>query len=741
MGLGVMAIAGGGLGGYVAYVKQNTPPVVQDTAIPAAETIANAAETAARVVVGGPGSGEGSPVAAAGLAALSPGDGSMPTAPESGTTPTPTHIQYNLTHVTRTEGIDPHMVITVERVAGGSVPASEPINFSIRADDSTSVRYDFTLNPGDPGYVVTGDQPECYFPMDKDLAAEGTDYRGGVYNGVIAGGQSFGSINIPIIDDDIGEAPESFCILLSTSDEGVEVTQANGSHGRVVASLNDNDNIVPTYQNSYLKLGEPGWNHRTADLVLHFERGMSYDTVMRCQSENGKIAPFQFTVPASDQPQTFRTTISPVKDGDFLYDWDKLTCGLVHSPVMVDTKYLQPGLPVWIQDSDVPNGMARTDGEGNSVNAFMIVGDLGCAGIPQDARIIINRPAPSGGLTFNIDTTSAGVTVPETATIPQGAHDIAFRVGIPREGAVAPYTTYYVTVSHPSGWYLANGVPVNQAVFRSVPYPCQSEPYIPKPMPVVPTRPANAALELSWAEGTKGVNSDGELNIVEGTPEAQVMIVAKLNHDAVFDEYLELKDRTVTACRDGATDRDSGCATGVNDYSLRMNGKVFISEGERNATATFYVKALPDGSDESPEHFKIRLENDGLKSNELTFKVLDPDDAPVPTPTPTPKPDTTGPPGPVAYVGVYASPTDREVIATWPASTTGGPAQVYNVCLSPQDADLRNCAPVGANATLMHTFANVSPGLYWVTVTAKNSHGESAAVREGIELKPPPAQN
>ncbi len=85
MGLGVMAIAGGGLGGYVAYVKQKAPPVVQDTAIPAAETIANAAETAARVVVGGPGSGDGAPVAAAGLSVISPGDGSMPTAPESGT--------------------------------------------------------------------------------------------------------------------------------------------------------------------------------------------------------------------------------------------------------------------------------------------------------------------------------------------------------------------------------------------------------------------------------------------------------------------------------------------------------------------------------------------------------------------------------------------------------------------------------------------------------------------------------
>ncbi len=68
MGLGLLAIAGGGLGSYVAYVKQNAPPVVQDTVIPPVETIANVAETATSAVVGGPGS-ESAGAATAGFAA------------------------------------------------------------------------------------------------------------------------------------------------------------------------------------------------------------------------------------------------------------------------------------------------------------------------------------------------------------------------------------------------------------------------------------------------------------------------------------------------------------------------------------------------------------------------------------------------------------------------------------------------------------------------------------------------
>ncbi len=190
MGLGVMAIAGGGLGGYVAYVKQKAPAAVQDTAIPAAETIASVAETTARVVVGGPGGGERSPVAAAGLAALSPGDGSMPTAPETGTNTV--EIRINPTNITVSEG--DAALLTVERTPGSSTDSA--IDFVLTAREFVE---------GD-GNFNSGKQTEG----DRDFAA-------GNYRGTIAAGANSATVNIATVDDEIAESTEHFNVILSAS--------------------------------------------------------------------------------------------------------------------------------------------------------------------------------------------------------------------------------------------------------------------------------------------------------------------------------------------------------------------------------------------------------------------------------------------------------------------------------------------------------------------------------------------
>ncbi len=122
----------------------------------------------------------------------------------------------------------------------------------------------------------------------------------------------------------------------------------------------------------------------------------------------------------------------------------------------------------------------------------------------------------------------------------------------------------------------------------------------------------------------------------------------------------------------------------------------------------------------------------------IHFTSTRPIPTPVPTatpvPTPTPDPAQT-PPGPVPYVGLYGSSTDQEIIATWPAPTTGGPVAAYNVCINLHGSDRKDCVDT---ADRMHTFSDLAPGAYWITVTAQNSHGESEPQREGIELAPPP---
>ena len=78
-----------------------------------------------------------------------------------------------------------------------------------------------------------------------------------------------------------------------------------------------------------------------------------------------------------------------------------------------------------------------------------------------------------------------------------------------------------------------------------------------------------------------------------------------------------------------------------------------------------------------------------------------------------------------------AAPSDR---IHWLAPTTGGPVAAYNVCISLHGSDQKDRVDT---ADRMHTFSNLAPGAYWITVTAKNSHGESEPQREGISLAPP----
>ena len=325
------------------------------------------------------------------------------------TVPEAIQIQFFPTMYTRTEGIDPYANVTVTRSPGAN----------------TENAIDFTL--------TAKEVPEGHGAAEGGAsnATPGSDFTGGVHKGTIPAGVTSATVNIPLIDDRIAEVPEDFLVTLTSDDTSKAVVRDN--YDEALVSLNDNDDVWLSYQTDYLKLGEPGWKHRTGELAIHVDIGTSKRITMTCRSKDGKIAPFEWDIPVSNSPQTGRVTVSPVKDADFKYDYDTLTCGLKHAPVMVKTEKLKSGIPVWVEDGDALN---IPKGE------FYLGGDMVKPGFQANMTLFVTRPeGVNSSETFSIEYLNphycdkAKMTGPSSVTVPEsrGTNNILFSVQVPSD--------------------------------------------------------------------------------------------------------------------------------------------------------------------------------------------------------------------------------------------------------------------------------------------------------------------
>ena len=323
--------------------------------------------------------------------------------------PGPIQIHFAETMYTRTEGVDPYANVTVVRSPGANT--ENAIDFTLTAKEV----------PEDTGAGQGG----------ASNATPGSDFAGGAYKGTIPAGVTSATVNIPLIDDQIAEVPEDFLVTLTSDDTSKAVVRDN--YDEALVSLNDNDDVWLSYQTDYLKLGEPGWKHRTGELAIHADKGTSKRITMTCRSKDGKVAPFEWDIPVSNSPQTSRVTVSPVKDSDFKYDYDTLTCGLKHAPVVVETEKLKSGIPVWVEDGDalnVPKG------------EFYLAGDMVKPGFQANMTLFVTRPeGVNSSETFNIDYLNphycdkAKMTGPSSVTVPEsrGTNNILFSVQVPSD--------------------------------------------------------------------------------------------------------------------------------------------------------------------------------------------------------------------------------------------------------------------------------------------------------------------
>ena len=323
---------------------------------------------------------------------------------------TPIQIEFNRTMYTRNEGVDRHVSINVKRSGGAS--AENAIDFTLTAKEV----------PEGTGAAQGG----------AINAAQGSDFAGGAHKGTIPAGATSATVNIPILDDNVAEVPEDFLVVL-TADDPSKAAAREYADGGALVSINDNDKVHLSYRTDYLKLGEPGWKHRTGELAIHADIGTSKRITMTCSSKEGKVAPFEWDIPVSSSPQTARVTVSPVKDGDFKYDADTLTCGLKHAPVVVKTEKLKSGIPVWVEDGDALN---IPKGE------FYLGGDMVKPGFQANMTLFVTRPeGVNSSETFNIDYLNphycdkAKMTGPSSVTVPEsrGTNNILFSVQVPSD--------------------------------------------------------------------------------------------------------------------------------------------------------------------------------------------------------------------------------------------------------------------------------------------------------------------
>ena len=173
-----------------------------------------------------------------------------------------------------------------------------------------------------------------------------------------------------------------------------------------------------------------------------------------------------------------------------------------------------------------------------------------------------------------------------------------------------------------------------------------------------------------------------------------------------------------------------------------------IGPSDWNVAKTFTVRGVAD-DDRNDESVSIAHRATGTDAkyaatvvSAVRVAVTDTTPAPTPTPTPTPVPaPTTDPPEweSGAYLSVSVSAQEKEVSVSWPeVAKTGGPVVDYYVCLKPEAPAQDVCAAVASkHATYkiwMHTFSKLDPGLYSITVAARNSGGESKPLHETANM-------
>ena len=245
-------------------------------------------------------------------------------------------IGFNPTQYTRTEGINPHVDLTVERKGG---PVSMPVQFTVTASDESTAQYQEHL-------AENGTTPV------HSLASQDADYKSGKYKGRLGPGEQSTTVRIPLIDDNIAEAIDKFVPRLSVDSPGSEV---DDSTQWALISIGDNDNVSMQASPAYCQLVEQGKKKSDQCKVALTMSLPIYDSInfSVVSSDTSAVtvnkSELTFTKDNWNKPQ--KVTIKAIDDHDYESEFVKVTVKATHTSGIQYETILE--VPVLVLDNDL----------------------------------------------------------------------------------------------------------------------------------------------------------------------------------------------------------------------------------------------------------------------------------------------------------------------------------------------------------------------------------------------------
>ena len=297
-------------------------------------------------------------------------------------------IRWNPSMYQRFEDNETHTV-TVERVSG---PTDRAVPFTIETRDGT--------------------------------ATAGQDFKAGPYEGTIAAGEDFGSVEIQFLDDDIAEPNETFTLHLVGSDtHGVTVSDNVESSSRALVTLEDDDEMVLSFKEPYLRLKE----NSTGIYTLQLSKAVSKPVTLGVTSDNTSITvPESFVIEPGSL--TANLPVTAVLDDNCSSEKAQITTTLFHSPVRVSPPF-PSGVAVVVEDACPlsTNKYAVWGNVGSPNEVVPITIKVGEASVQDQHFSILSVADPS---------ISTGTPkVPTSATLQAGKFEAKVNVTLPNDAS------------------------------------------------------------------------------------------------------------------------------------------------------------------------------------------------------------------------------------------------------------------------------------------------------------------
>ena len=278
-------------------------------------------------------------------------------------------IGFNPTQYTRTEGIHPHVDLTVSRKGG---PVSLPVQFTVTVTDESTTQYNEYL-------AESGTTPVA------SLASQDIDYKAGKYKGRLGPGETSTTVRIPLIDDNIAEAIDRFVAHLSVDSSGGE---ADDSTEWALVSLRDNEELLLQSLPRYCQLTEQGKKKGDQCKLGISLGGPIHDSVSFSVTSSDTSAAtvnkseLTFTKDNWNKPQ--KVTVKAIDDHDYESELVKITVQATFtSGIQVDTKNILE-VPILVLDNDTKY---------LKPNEYMFVPTISAHGSDPKIKLVIGAPA------------------------------------------------------------------------------------------------------------------------------------------------------------------------------------------------------------------------------------------------------------------------------------------------------------------------------------------------------------